>query len=131
MQGHSLRYTLKTGFTVLCDVCQRDVPLLGEIQHNTCIIMYVMLLNIELEINISEKFPNIYLVFMKISLVKRTCTLSHIYISDTYTQSQIKSLNNICVHYWDNILSQVNLLITYHHIINFNDNKFMKSEYHY
>ena len=59
-----LRYTLKTGFTVLCDVDQRDVPLLGEIQHNVkkCIIMYVVLLNIELHRNISEKFPNIYLV---------------------------------------------------------------------
>ena len=96
--------------------------------------MYVMLLNIELDINISEKFPNIYLhvVFMKISLVKRTCTLSHIDLpTDTCTQSHIKALNNICVHYWDNILSQVNLLITYHHIINFNDNKLMKSEYNY
>ena len=38
MWGHSLRYLgpLKTGFTVVCDVDQRDVPLLGEIHYNTC-----------------------------------------------------------------------------------------------
>ena len=88
-----LRYTLKTGFTVLCDVDQRDVPLLGEIQHNTCIIMYVMLLNIELHRNISKKFPNIYLVLMRISLVKRTCTLSHRDLpTDTCTQQHLCTL---------------------------------------
>ena len=74
--------------TVLCDVCQRDVPLLGDIQHNTCIItcMYVMLLNIEL-IKYLREISHIYLVFMKISLVKRTCTLSHIYIYQTHVLS--------------------------------------------
>ena len=104
MQGHSLRYTLKTGFTVLCDVCQRDVPLLGEIQHNTCIIMYVMLLNIELEINISEKFPNIYLVFMKISLVKRTCTLSHIYIRHIYSVTDKITQQHLCTLWGQHIV---------------------------